>query len=215
MKKKFKEQDETEKADLGFGTKVNDNIQRLLNRDGSFNVKRSGLSFLQSLNSYHTLISLSWFQFNMVVLLSYIVINTVFALIYYFIGIEHMAGVQGRTEVQKLIESFFFSAQTLTTVGYGRISPVGFMTSAVAAIESLTGLLGFALATGLLYGRFSRPIAKILWSDNILVAPYKSGTSLQFRIANGRSNQLIETEVRLSFREWKHITKTLLGVIIC
>jgi inward rectifier potassium channel len=95
-------------------------------------------------------------------------------------------------------ESFFFSAQTLTTVGYGRISPAGFITSMTAAFESLAGLMGFALATGLLYARFSRPQARMLFSRNALISPYRGGTALMFRVANGRKNEMIETEIQVS-----------------
>ncbi len=96
------------------------------------------------------------------------------------------------------MEAFFFSSQTLTTLGYGRISPVGTLASAAAAVESMMGLLGFALATGLLYGRFSKPEARILYSHNAVIAPFKDKTALMFRIVNERKNQLIEVEASLT-----------------
>lgn len=92
----------------------------------------------------------------------------------------------------------FFSAQSLTTVGYGRVAPVGIPQSLVAAIESMVGLLGFALATGLLYGRFSKATAKIIHSKNILISPYQDGIGLMFRIANIRETQLVEVEVQVT-----------------
>jgi inward rectifier potassium channel len=102
-----------------------------------------------------------------------------------------------------MLDAFFFSAQTLTTVGYGHLSPRSHLASAVAALESLLGLLSFALATGLLYGRFSRPHAQISFSQKGVVAPYRGGTGFMFRFVNRRSNQLIEVEaaVSLSFND--------------
>jgi inward rectifier potassium channel len=98
------------------------------------------------------------------------------------------------------LDAFFFSAQTISTVGYGHISPRGVVANSVAAFESMIGLLAFALATGLLYGRFSKPSAKIVYSDNILVAPYKeNGRGLMFRLANIRKNVLIDLQVEIIF----------------
>jgi inward rectifier potassium channel len=96
------------------------------------------------------------------------------------------------------MDAFFFSSQTLTTVGYGRIAPVGFWTSSVAAVESLLGLLIFALATSLLYGRFSKPVAHILYSDKAIIAPYLDVTGFMFRIVNERANQLIDLQVEVA-----------------
>jgi inward rectifier potassium channel len=101
-------------------------------------------------------------------------------------------------EGEKFMEVFFFSSQTLTTVGYGRIAPVGALASTLSSIEAMLGLLGFALATGLLYGRFSRPQSKLLYSNNAVVAPYRGSTGLMFRLTNMRRNQLIEAEIEVN-----------------
>ncbi len=184
--------------DLGFGSKAGGS-GRLLNRDGSFNLKRKGQSFLQSFSPYHWLISISWQHFLLVIVLLYFTMNLLYAFIYYFLGVEtHLAGAITNTEQEKFMEAFFFSAQTLTTVGYGRISPIGFFSSFIAAMEALTGVLSFALVTGILYGRFSKPTANILFSDNAIFAPYRNINAFMFRIINGRSNQLIEIEVQVT-----------------
>ena len=100
----------------------------------------------------------------------------------------------------RFLDALFFSAQTISTVGYGHISPKGVATNCVAALESMMGLLAFALATGLLYGRFSRPSAKILYSKQILVAPYvNNGRGIMFRLANLRRNMLIDLEIEVIF----------------
>jgi len=135
-----------------------------------------------------------WWKFNLVVLLSYVVMNFFFALLYFFLDIDHLNGMIANTSFDKFLEAFFFSTQTISTVGFGRLNPSGWTDSTIAAVESMVGLLGFALATGLLYGRFSRPIIKLLYSKNALIAPYKDGRGLMFRVANKRKNELIEVE---------------------
>ena len=188
--------------DLGFGTKAIEGSARLLNRDGSFNIRRKGLPFYESFSFYHYLISISWWKFLAIIAIGYVVMNAIFGAVYFAIGTEHMIGIDGNTPFKQYMESVFFSTQTFTTVGYGRVSPVGYATNIVAAIESLTGLLSFAFATGLLYGRFSRPIARIIFSKHALIAPYNgengATTGFMFRVANQRENQLIDVEATLN-----------------
>jgi inward rectifier potassium channel len=197
--------EEQDRQDIGFGTKITGKETRLINRDGNFNIKLVNQPFMAWLNLYNRLIIMPWSRFAFMIFGYFLIVNLVFALIYYSIGTEHLAGVIAVNNTQKFSESFFFSAQTLTTVGYGRISPIGFTTSLVAALESLLGLLGFALATGLLYGKFSRPVAHIAYSNKALISPYLDAQAFMFRIINERSHQLIEVsaEVVLSRLEKK------------
>ncbi len=190
--------------DLGFGTRVSDQSRRLINRNGSFNVRRRGLPFLQSLSLYHTLISTSWWNFNALLVFSFAAVNVFFAVLYLIIGFEHLSGAGGATMLERFSEAFFFSAQTFTTVGYGRISPTGFLANTLATFESLSGWLYFAMAAGLFYGRISRPHARIIFSRHAIVAPYRGGTALEFRIANERSNQLIEVEAQVLLAKREH-----------
>ncbi len=187
--------------ELGFGNKVVESNQRLMNKDGSSNVRRKGLPFFQSVSIYQTLITMPWWKFNLLVFTFYITVNILFALVYYFVDPDHINGMVYNSEFEKFAEVFFFSAQSLTTVGYGRLNPSGYFDSTLASIESMIGLLGFALATGLLYGRFSRPLARILFSKNMVVAPYKGITALMFRVANRTKSELvdIQTSVILSY----------------
>lgn len=189
---------EENRKDLGFGTQVNDHDTRLLNRDGSFNVKRSGGTFWSRLNIFNRLMVCSWGRFFAVVVSFYLLLNFIFAGIYEIVGIENLQGADLTSRGSKFMDAFFFSSQTLTTVGYGRIAPIGFGASSVAAIESLLGLLIFALATSLLYGRFSRPVAHILYSDKAIIAPYLDTTAFMFRIVNERANQLIDLQVEVA-----------------
>jgi inward rectifier potassium channel len=188
---------ESERNDLGFGKQLIDSSIRLINHDGTFNVKRKGGSFWGYLNIFHRLITTSWQKFLLLVFCTFLVINFMFAGLYWLIGTSHLIGLSN-VSMDDFWGAFFFSAQTLTTVGYGHIAPSGLLTSAVAALESLLGLLGFALATGLLYGRFSRPQASILFSRVAVVAPYLDTLGLMFRVVNERSNQLIECQVEVS-----------------
>lgn len=182
--------------DLGFGAKVASQRQRLINRDGSFNVVRTGQSFFEKFSPYHYLVSISWLKFNTIIAVAYLVINILFAFIYLAFGVNNL-NAHHTYFFHDLLDSFFFSLQTFTTVGYGRLNPTGDIESFIAGIESLTGLMGFALATGLLYGRFSRPNAKIVFSKNAVIAPYKNINAFEFRIANARENQLIEADIQV------------------
>ena len=137
-------------------------------------------------------------KFLLLLFVFYILINLLFAGVYYLAGIEHLSGLKTGSAWQNFSEIFFFSTQTFTTVGYGRISPVGFITSAIATFEAFLGLLSFAIATGLFYGRFSRPRAFLKFSDHAIIAPYKNGIALMLRMAPFKNNQLFDAEARLT-----------------
>lgn len=190
---------EDEVQNLGFSGR-DITRQRLLNKDGSFNSRRKGLPFWESFNFYHYLVGVSWWKFSLIIFSGYVLLNLMFALIYYALGVDtHLLGVIANNEFDKFTEAFFFSAQSFTTVGYGRISPVGEWTSGIAAFESLVGLMCLAIATGLFYGRFSKPVSKILYSKKAVIAPFNNNTALQFRIANEQKSELIDVEVRVMF----------------
>lgn len=186
---------ETKRQDVGFGTKVTDTSARLINKDGDFNVRRKGQSLGAWLNLYHRLITMSWLSLSGVILLTYFVVNLLFASVYSIIGVEHLSGALSSNDISPFWNAFFFSSQTLTTVGYGHISPTGMLASSVASIEALLGLMMFAIITGLLYGRFSRPNPKINFSENALIGPYFDINALMMRIVNEKSNQLINVKV--------------------
>ena len=189
---------EEKRQDLGFGTKINDTYSRLINKDGSFNIKRINGSFWARLNLYNRLITMRWSQFLAWVVVFYLVINLLFAGVYMLAGAENLRGANDQEFYGPFWKAFFFSAQTLTTVGYGHVAPASFLTSSVAAFESLVGLMSFALATGLLYGRFSRPKADISFSKQSVFAPYLDINGWMFRVINARSNQLIDVQVEVT-----------------
>jgi len=182
----------------GFGTYSKDNSGRYYDKNGLPNIRKKGLSIFESLSWYHTMINLPSSQFLLLIFLFYIVINLIFTCVYALIGIEHLVGIKDGNTFEQFMEMFFFSTQTFTTVGYGRISPVGMMVSGVATFEAFLGLLSFALATGLFYGRFSRPKAHLRFSKNMLISPFKEGKALMFRLAPFKNNYLSDVEVKLT-----------------
>ena len=176
--------------DLGFGSVVaSESHQRLLNRDGSFNVERTGLSFWASFSLYHSLLEMSWPKFLSVMTLFYILSNALFALAFVACGDRALAGAEGEG---RFLRAFFFSVHTFATIGYGNVSPVGFAANALVTLEALVGLFAAALLTGLIFARFARPTAKILFSRQAVVAPYQGRSAFMFRVSNGRRNQIIE-----------------------
>jgi inward rectifier potassium channel len=179
--------------DLGFGAVVaSESRTRLLNRDGTFNVRRSGLGFWSSLNLYHAFLTTTWPVFLFLMTGSYVLINAAFAGAYLACGPRALAGAAAGISSVPFLRAFFFSVQTFSTIGYGMITPVGPLANLVVTLEALVGLLWLALATGLIYARFARPTARIIFSRSAVVAPYDGATALMFRIVNGRSNQIIE-----------------------
>ncbi len=190
--------DDDPNRDLGFGAVVaHDSRKRLLNRDGSFNVVREGLSFLQSLSPYQFLLTTTWPRFLGLIIAFYLVTNSVFAAAYTAAGPGQIAGATATALGPRLLEMFFFSVQTFATIGYGGMHPVGLAANVLVTLESLVGLLGFALATGILFSRFSQPTAKILFSRNAIIAPYRDITAFEFRIANAHNNELIQVEAKV------------------
>ena len=198
-KKNSKKYSKKEYSDLGLGVKETSGVYRTLNKDGTFNVRKTNIPFLERINFFHSLVSMPWPRFLGIILLGYFVINTLFASIYMAIGIENLTGMKqvGGT-FEQFMEAFFFSAQTITTLGYGRVAPLGLLANIVAATESMLGLLAFALATGMLYGRFSKPKATVKFSEHAVIAPYHEMNGFMFRVVNVQENQLLEVEVTVS-----------------
>lgn len=185
--------------DLGFGTVVaRESRQRFLNRDGTFNVRRTGLGFFESWTVYEYLVTLSWPRFLLIISLAYAVTNAVFALAYWLCGPGAIAGSGEAThEVGSYLRAYFFSLQTLATIGYGHLSPRGLTPNIIVGVESLVGLLGLALVTGLAFARFARPVVALRYSERAVMAPYRGGTGFMFRVANAHQSQLVNVEARV------------------
>ncbi|MDR3665842.1 MAG: ion channel [Ignavibacteriaceae bacterium] len=182
--------------DPGLGEKFGGKTKRIINPDGSFNVRRRNTGYSPR-DIYHFLVNLSWTKFFLLILAGYFLVNLIFGTVYYAIGVENLRNAIDKSPMQSYLNAYFFSVQTFTTVGYGGMVPSGLPANFVASIEALVGLLGFAIATGLLYGRFSRPSTRILFSRNAVVSPYHDKTALMFRLANQRNNDIIEVEANV------------------
>ena len=189
------------KADknTGFGTNASSYGGRFVNKNGTANVEKRGMHLLQRISWYHTMIDMPGWKFIFIILSFYMAINFLFASIYYGIGIEHLNGISnsGNGWV-KFGQAYFFSAQTFTTVGYGHISPSGFLTSALSAAEALIGLLSFAIATGLFFGRFSKPTAFLKFSHNAVIAPYGDITGLMIRTTPFKNTNFTDAEAKMT-----------------
>jgi inward rectifier potassium channel len=192
--------------DLGFGSVVSrESQQRLLNRDGSFNVERKGLTLLESLSPYHVLLTMRWSAFCLLAASWYFLANVVFALAYLACGAGALVSTSPGISQHPFWRAFFFSVETISTIGYGNIVPVTLAANIVVALEALSGLAGFAIITGLMFARISRPTAKILFSSHAVVAPYQGITALEFRVANARSNELIEVNATVVLSRFENV----------
>lgn len=179
--------------DLGFGSVVaRESRKRLLNRDGTFNVRREGLGFWESLSFYHYLLTLSWPRFLAIVGGVYLGANALFAVAYVAAGPHALTSFEGEPIEVRFADAFFFSVHTLATIGYGNIAPANVAANLTVTVESLAGLLGFAVVAGIVFARFSRPMAQIIFSRNAIIAPYRGISALMFRIVNQRSNEIVE-----------------------
>src|SRR6201996_473730 len=185
--------------DTGFGTNASNYGGRFINRDGTFNIRKEGVPFLNRFSIYHTMLSMPRWKFIALLVVAYFFINLIYSVVYLLVGLEGLQGVAAVSMWGKFKEAFFFSAETFTTVGYGRVNPVGDGANIVAAIEAMSGFLSFALATGLIFGRFSRPKSYLVFSDFALISPYKEGTALMFRFAPYKDNHtLTDVQIRVN-----------------
>jgi inward rectifier potassium channel len=141
---------------------------------------------------YHTLMRASWATTFGVILAALVGINVLYALVYLVVG-----GVEG-VRPGDFEDCFFFSVQTLATIGYGKMVPITRTAHIVVTLEAFTGVLVTALTTGLLFARFSRPTSRILFTRYALIAPHEGKPTLMFRLANERSNRVVQASVRLA-----------------
>jgi inward rectifier potassium channel len=187
--------------DTGFGDKASQMGGRMVNRDGTFNIQRLGIPFFTRVSSYHSMLTMPRWRFILVIFNAYFIINCFFTLLYWLAGPSGLEGVASEHSFERVKELFFFSTQTFTTVGYGRVNPVGELTNWIAAIESLIGFLSFAIAAGLLYGRFSRPRSFVRFSEKMLLTNYQGGKALMFRLVGYKDDHILtNVEIKVSAR---------------
>ncbi|MGC4038257.1 MAG: ion channel [Chitinophagaceae bacterium] len=185
--------------DTGFGTSTANVGGRFVNKDGSFNLRKEGVAIWERFSVFHTMINLPRWKFISLVIVFYLAVNLVFTSVYMIIGPEEFQGMIAQTPWQKFKEIYFFSTETFTTVGYGRVNPVGDAANFVASIEAISGFLSLAIATGLIYGRFSRPKAFLVFSDLALVSPYQDKKGLMFRFVSYKDKHVLtDVEVKVT-----------------
>jgi inward rectifier potassium channel len=184
-------------SDLGFGRVVSQQRElRLLNRNGTFNVQTRGRG-LHAFLAYSNLVSTTWGRFFLFVAILYLALNGFFAVGYVVCGAGGLVNTIDTGIYSPFLKAFFFSIHTSATIGYGSTVPVGLPTNILVALESVVSLLGLAVVTGLVFARFSRPVADILFSQSAVMSWIGGLRSFQFRIINTRNNQIIDLHVRL------------------
>lgn len=189
--------------DTGFGPNANAYGGRFINRDGSFNLRREGISLLDRISFFQKMQTLPRWKFGLFVVIVFFIMNVLFSAAYLIAGMDELQGIYARTNWGRIKEIFYFSCQTFTTVGYGRINPTDDPTNLIACLEALVGFLSFAVVTGLIYGRFSKPRPYLAFSDFALVAPYKTGTALMFRFATYKDHHTltnVDIKVNIALR---------------
>ena len=184
-------------SDLGFGRVISQQrALRLLNRDGSFNVQTRGRG-LHAFLAYSNLVSTTWNRFFLFVAVVYLLLNGFFAVGYVACGTRGLVNTLDTGIYSPFLKAFFFSIHTSATIGYGSTVPVGLATNTLVALESVVSLLGLAVVTGLVFARFSRPVADILFSRSAVMSWIGNLRAFQFRIINSRNNQIIDLHCRL------------------
>jgi inward rectifier potassium channel len=184
--------------DLGLGDRViQENRSRFVNRDGTLNVGRKGVFERGAFSPYHAMLNLSWPKFYLDVLGIYAIANFIFAGLYLLAG-PHAFSEALPGGIGRFGELFFYSIQVITTLGSTALQPVTILAKTIFALEAMSGMLGFAVAAGFMFARFSNPAVRIVFSERAIIAPFKDGTAFMFRIINGRSNELIDVSAAVT-----------------
>lgn len=166
---------------------------RMVSRDGTFQVARKGVSHFSWSDLYHWLLNLSWSKLLAVISLGYLVANALFALAY-------LAGGNGIANARpgNFLDAFFFSVQTMASIGYGAMYPQTAYANLLVTIEALLGLMGLSMATGLMFARFSRPTARVIFTQMAVISVHNGVPTLMFRVANERQSWILEAQMRVT-----------------
>ncbi len=169
--------------DTGFSTTISSYGDRFINKDGSFNLRKEGNHIWDRYSLFHIMLNLPVWAFVMAIVGAFIFVNLIYTSIYLMIGAAELQGISSHSAWGIFKEVYYFSTETFTTVGYGRVNPVGDGANFLASIEAMSGFLSFAVVTGLIYGRFARPRAHLAFSNQALITPFKGRNALMFRFA--------------------------------
>jgi inward rectifier potassium channel len=167
---------------------------KIINREGKLELVGLGAWHAYLRDPYHLMLTIPWTGFAAVVSVGYIVINVIFALLY-LAGGDCLEGAKPGS----FVDAFFFSVQTLGSIGYGVISPKTFYANIVVTLEAIASLLAIAVVTGLAFARFSKPIGRVIFSDVAVIAPHNGVPTLTFRAANKRRNLILEARITVDF----------------
>jgi inward rectifier potassium channel len=163
---------------------------QVFTQDGIPNITLLGLPHSYWGDGYHLLLTMPWLGFLGLTACFYLVVNVLFATAYL-----HIPGGIANARPGSFIDMFSFSVQTMATIGYGAMYPQTLLTHLLVTLEVWIGLLGIAMVTGLMFARFSRPTARIMFSRHAVIVPYDGVPTLMFRAANQRANQILEAQV--------------------
>jgi inward rectifier potassium channel len=152
-----------------------------------------GQDYSRFTDFYHGVLTVSWPFFFLELLAAFIAVNLVFAVLY----LTDPHGI-ANAHPGSFADAFFFSVQTLGTLGYGVMAPRTFYTNLLVTVESFSGVLTIALFTGIIFARFSRPQARVVFSKVAVVTPFDGAQTLMFRAANQRGNSVLDAEVQVS-----------------
>ncbi len=182
----------------GFGANSSDYGGRFVNKSGRPNVEKKGVGYFERISWYHVLLDMPQWKFLLSIVLFYLVVNLGFATFYFYVGPREFGGTSTSSRFEQYAEAFFFSSQSFTIGGYGRLDAGNLLVNAVCALEAFLGLLTLAVITGLLYGRFSKPKAYIRFSENAILAPFHNGKAIMLRLAPFKNTTLTDAEAKVS-----------------
>jgi inward rectifier potassium channel len=189
--------------DLGIGRIASEAGRgRFLNKNGSFGSQREGLGWLESFSPFHWMLSASWPVFFALAALGFVLVNLVFASLYMVLGDDSL---MTSVKMSAFERAFFFSVETLSTIGYGHIVPLSIAAHWLSTLQAFVGVLGVALVTGLLFAKFSKPRSRVLFSQRALIAPFQGGQALMLRLANGMKNEIIELAAQITLSKFETV----------
>lgn len=167
---------------------------KVINRDGRLDIDENGAWFSYFRDPYHLMLTIPWFGFAVIVSAVYFLINLFFAFLY-LLGGDCLTGASPGS----FLDAFFFSVQTLASIGYGVISPKTVYANVIVTIEAITSLLAVATLTGLAFARFTKPTARVIFSNVAVISPFNDAQTLIFRAANERRNRILEAQIKADF----------------
>lgn len=168
-------------------------MKRLVDEHGEFRLTRVNVPFHLRFDPYHLVLTIPWWQLVALYAGFFVVVNGLFAALYLL-----EPGCIANARPGSYVDAYFFSVQTISTIGYGTMVPQTAYANLLVSVESLVGLIAFAFFAGILFNKFALPTAKVMFSDRAVVTTQHKRPALVFRIANARNNQVVDARVRVT-----------------